>query len=558
MIKLIRLCTLALSFYGYINWVSGYIKPEFSIGTVFSVISCLVFLAGILNMMTEMTFLLWLLGLALLMRAAWKRNLSKGISKGSVAFAAIGAMVFFVVYLMKFEHYDCFSHWGIAVKTIIQNNRFPNFSDINITFQSYPLGSAAFVYYVMHIAGMEAEWMQMLAQALLTIGFAVSIYAFANDIKESVCCTIAVLSLLCGNNRFTDLLVDTLLPIAALSGLSYCLYYQDEMKEKWQGVLPTLVFLITVKNSGVYFAIILLFGIWISKCLRNQRTAMISLAFAPLAVLFLWQKHVMLVYENGLEARHSLSIKNFVAVLSGKTPADMIPVIDAFRSRVLSLTNPVVLLIIAVSLLWFWAWKTNNQTAKKYSLILIGSYILYEILMLAMYLVSMPQHEAAYLAGYSRYERTILIFESGAAFLVFMFLAKRTKHSRKSLIAGMCTIIVMMVLMIKPSYSYLRRREVTGTKRQVFDNLIYEYGIPEEKRLLVLVDPEKTTDKSYIRYMAKYLLDPKTVKVSTVEDIGDLNIRKKYDYLIALDQSEEIESYMKKEYRNEERVIALR
>ena len=51
----VRLLLLAVSFYGYVQWVSQKLRVEFSIGVVFCATGSALFFAGILNVLPEAT-----------------------------------------------------------------------------------------------------------------------------------------------------------------------------------------------------------------------------------------------------------------------------------------------------------------------------------------------------------------------------------------------------------------------------------------------------------------------------------------------------------------------
>ena len=62
---LVRLFMLALSCYGYIQHMRKAVRLEFCIGLLFSGIGSVLFLAGIVNLLVEITWVIWLIGLVL-------------------------------------------------------------------------------------------------------------------------------------------------------------------------------------------------------------------------------------------------------------------------------------------------------------------------------------------------------------------------------------------------------------------------------------------------------------------------------------------------------------
>ena len=147
---------------------------------------------------------------------------------GTIFFLVICVFFAFLLYGNKFLDYDNFSHWALVEKTLLSKNRFPNFMDSNIMFQSYPPGSASYIYYVCKITGIHSEWMQMYAQTTLMSGILISLFAFSNKWQNKLLMCVGSVILLAGNTRLDSLLVDSLLAITALGGMAFCIYYRNE------------------------------------------------------------------------------------------------------------------------------------------------------------------------------------------------------------------------------------------------------------------------------------------------------------------------------------------
>ena len=179
-VKIIRLLILVISFYGYIQTVQKKVKLEFSIGIIFSAIGSTMFLAGILNIMKEAAILICLFGIVLAIQSVYKREkIQSIICTGTIFFLVTCVFFAFLLYGNKFLDYDNFSHWALVEKTLLSKNRFPNFMDSNIMFQSYPPGSASYIYYISKITGIHSEWMQMYAQTTLMSGSLINLFAFS-------------------------------------------------------------------------------------------------------------------------------------------------------------------------------------------------------------------------------------------------------------------------------------------------------------------------------------------------------------------------------------------
>ena len=326
----VRLSILLLSTLCWLGYLQKKMRVEFALGVLLTGIGSLMFAAGIFHIMREAAWLVFFSGLWLLIReicsAPDRKNkissfLSGFCTSGIGTFALLAVFFLVLLFRSEFTHYDNFSHWATSAKLLIQKDRFPNFSDINIYFQSYPLGSASFIYYITKISDIRSEWMIMLAQAILMSGCLTGMFAFAKRIESVVALIVLSGILLATNGGLTSIIVDTLLPVIAIGAMSLCLYYRDELEEKIKYLIPYTMFLMMVKNSGIFFVIILSVYtlVYIEKNRKMLGRWFLSVS-CPAMTLFLWQKHVAQVYVDGLRAKHSMSLENFIGTFITKKP----------------------------------------------------------------------------------------------------------------------------------------------------------------------------------------------------------------------------------------------
>ncbi|MBQ8834631.1 MAG: hypothetical protein IJ001_06885 [Oscillospiraceae bacterium] len=564
----LRLLVLAVSCYGYIQTVSKKIKVEFSIGITFVSIGTAMFLAGILNILPEAAMVICLLGVYLAVRSVLRRDEVRHLlSAGTVFFAVSCVYFFFLLHHSLFIHDDNFSHWAIAAKSILENDRFPNYSDINILFQSYPLGYASFIYYIVKIVGIPTEWMQMYAQAILMSGICAGLFAFAKSWPQRILTAAGCVMLLAGNMNFVELLVDTLLPITALGAVAFCMYYREELWEKSWWVMPYTVFLITVKNSGIFFTLVIL--VYLLTKVRNPKEGKLWLvnALCPFGVLLLWQKHVKLVFDDGMMTFHSVSLEYFQKMFEKKGTEDIQTILSAFVQKMFSFSNEVLfacILLAALLAVMCRAGKPYRREVRELALLAGLSYLTYQAMMLGMYLFTMPVNEATRLAEYFRYHDTILIFVSGLL-LLGAVRALEAIPGRKlwQQAAGIVLCVLMVFYTVSPSFDSYRKQVLTenirGVYRMEYDALIEEYDIPSQSRYLLLVDSD-CTFRTFLKYLSRYLLDPTGIDVQYTVDLTAADeILNNYDYLIAFDDTEEVMSYIAENFPGEagQRVIRL-
>lgn len=548
--KVVRLLLLVFSFYGFMQAARRRLDANLSLAFIFASIGSLMFLAGILNLLPETAAFICLLGCVLGVRSIRRRESPLALISPGTLFFAVGSVVMAaLLFRAKFTSYDNFSHWAIVVKRMLATDRFPNFSDVNIQFQSYPLGSSCFIYYIAKVSGIRFEWMQMLAQAVLMLGMTAALFSCSRRPVTHLLTAVVGVALLAGDVDFTSLMVDTLLPLTALAGLAACVALRDRIGERPWLLLPFLLFLMSIKNSGLLFDVVLLVCMLCCgrKALRGHVRAFALTALSPFALLLLWQKHVKLVFSDGMHAKHSLSLSLFAATLEEKGEDIIQAITGGMLGKVFSLSNPmlyVLLLLLALLLIGRFCLR-DRQSPHFLAPLVLGSYAAYELGLFLMYLLTMPTGEALILAGYSRYEKTILIFCAGAAWIYACRLAAcalpgALRRTVSAVLAALCAASVFAL--VKPSRSYFRRQTFAGTTREAYDQLIEDYGIPAGCRYMIL---RSENDDGYLYYLTRYLLDPQAVSSAELSWLIELpDLWRGYDYLITLDPSEEVQAYL--------------
>ncbi|MGM9604603.1 MAG: hypothetical protein ACI3XG_06020 [Faecousia sp.] len=560
---LLRFILLAVSLYGSLQFLRKYIRPEFCIGVYFSIVSSVLFLAGILNLLREATWVLFLGGLFLAgLSIKRKMPVTNVLCFGTVFFLAFGVFFLFQLHGSIFTSYDNFSHWALAARILTENDRFPNFKDINLLFTSYPLGSTVLLYYIAEILGNSAEWVLMYAQAMLMVGMLTSLFSFAWNKIQTLVISICAVFLLCGNNSFFELLVDSLLPIVALSAMALCLYYGQELTERIWLIIPYGIFLISIKNSGTLFAVIL-YGYVFLKLRRSIRPKnWLLLLTTPAATLLLWQKHVSQVFPNGMMGKHSMSLDYFSDVLRRKDFSDNNAVIVAMAHKVFSLSNPVLWALAFGLLLWLVLRRSSTKPCAQVKdplLLAAASYVLYQIGTLGMYIFSMPRGEALRLASYGRYHQTILLFVAGLLLIAALqALAWMQADSlRKPVQIGtLCAALLLCFLMISPNFSYFQKQQYKNTERYKFDQIIAQYQLPRGANYLILTREDRA-DSGLLNYMTLYLLNPVKFRVQPDVNLDSIDLSD-YHYVIAFEESERITEFMAKLSPDAAPVVCLR
>lgn len=563
-LTILRMILLCASVYGYTRYFSRRLAPELSIGLVFALIGSVIFLAGLLNVLPEAAALICAGGLVCLVRAVVKRELKPQISLGGIFFVLVCIALALLLKGEKLIYIDNFTHWETAVRHLLATDRFPNFQDSYIRFQSYPLGTASLIYYFARVSGIESEWFQMLVHWACAAAMLSGLFCLAKNLPARIACFAGALLLLCADNAFTQLLVDSTLGYVALGALAFCVYYREELRERALWVLPWLIYLIAVKNSGALFVIyvvvlVFLWGGW-------KRGLQVGVG--AMSTLLLWNRHVSYAFEAGMLAQHAMSIEHFKRMLAMKKPGSVGKIVDKMVHQVFSLSNaylPVLVLsvlLLALSLVWL-------RRDKAVRLLLIYGavcYLIYQAGMLGMYVFTMQEKEAMRLASYDRYHGTIWIFAAGVALIAALLMSDRlTDRSRGRLwtgaVCGAC--VVAMAVSGMPNYSYYTRYKDEDTLsvlaiRERADALIAENALPEGERYYLLVDDDFTAAESaYLYNLVNCLMLADDVQVSTLNQIFNPAEIERCDYLVAFGTSPAIGDYVYDHYGSKDVVVRM-
>jgi hypothetical protein len=260
LIQIIKIISLIISITGYFIFMKRKIniKDEFIPIILFSIIANLIFIAGILNFMKIITLVIVIIGLGLFIKELIRIIKLKEKIDFKINFSHVYLilMVILFAYLLNgvsLNHYDNFSHWGLIIKSMLVNNRLPNFQDEVIIFTAYPPGTACFVYFMCKFLG-KSEGMMLFSQSLLILASVYSIFAFTEKERKSGYLIIvsAIIYFVVGNIYINQLLVDTVLSVLGLAGLSIILYYKYDTKKGLIYSIPIMSLLILVKIKNIH------------------------------------------------------------------------------------------------------------------------------------------------------------------------------------------------------------------------------------------------------------------------------------------------------------------
>lgn len=572
-----RFCLLLLSFSGYALFVTQkyQIRVEFAPALFCAWCSVVLFAAGLINCLPAAVFLLFVGGFALLALAARKKYFFT--KQDALKYAGFLALLIYFFILMQGTHYvsyDNFSHWATVVKDMLNVDRMPNFEDSLIRFQSYPLGSSLFIYYICKVIG-ASDACLLWGQLLMLLSFLFCVYAFAQ--KKNLYTALAALLYgiwaLTANNHIYELRVDTLLPVVGVGAFAYIFYYKKESEKAILGSAAMFVLLIQIKNSDIFFyavcVICLAAGAW-DYCKKHGAYFFSFSLLMPLGSMYLWKRHVAFSFSAGMDSKHSMNLAHFQQVAAKKSAEEMrsigIHILKQFTSFKKLGTTPGAgmqtnkgLVLLVLLLMFFMAMCLLSLLLRSrqalYAVLCagalnVGCFIVYTISVYAMYLFSMPPAEASRLASFDRYMFSIYIFMYGLT-VIFALYGVRALQSSQS--AASFTVAIVACLLFVLPLNFCNRQLPTlvekpafaDSKRNQLWRILEQAGI-EKGASCAVYSNTTDTDKRYFYYLTRYeLWSPKILSVNRNDFLENKKKLKKYDYLIVWDSDELIDGYLR-------------
>lgn len=564
----LRLLALVLACYGYLRfWMRRFRLPvELALPVSLCALGLVLLVAGCLGLLLPASWLLLALGVALAGYSLWEREALRPLfTPGLLLWLLLCGLALYLVYGQVFYYIDNFSHWATAVKTLLAHDAFPTAADHHIYFPKYPLGSSVLVYWFARMAGINSEWFQMLCQAVL-IGACLSApLALAPKGKGAVWIwpvwAFFALCVVGCNIELTSLYVDNLMPLIGLAGVCLWLYG----RESREGFLPLLIlctYVVTVKQSGIFFAAVLILLALIDSPEKKtglKRAA--GLIAAVAAVKLLWSVHVKLAYGFSSGGR-GLSLAGLFPGFADKTAADVGAIIRGMIQTVcqLKMLLPVLALLLCALVL-----GRNCQNRRRFIRLAViggGFWLLYCLGQGAMYILFMPRGEAVHLAAFDRYFATLRIFTAGYFLLLIQLELQELALNSGRRLAALAGLCAMALLMLSPSAKYYLRTEqrvpcfLAETNEQMdldwaraqgnpefwasirseFDRVIDQYHVPQGLTYTVFIGQDYGIE---VRVLANYLLSSAGTYICTDAELPEKGPDcKTFDYYIVLEETE--------------------
>lgn len=536
-----KLCLLMASNFGYWEaarrkWnMNVYLLPAVTVGAQF----CVMFAAGLLNYLGQAAELMYVGGLLLLLWQLYREKgrfwkLLRPYINWGYGLCFLGMLVSLAALRGKtLSGIDNFTHWAVVVKNLLLYDRFPTFAQDAVTFTSYPLGSAAAIYYFCrHVS--DGEWAFMLGQAYMMFSMLLPLFACGKGLTTAILVAVMGNFLLCYDIPITELLADTLLPLTAGAMLvSVARGCEEEGNAVYRYSLPMLVLTLNVKNSGLFFCVLGLLLMW--RLLRKQHKSLkplLVMALALLAVSSLWKHHCEYVFVNSQMSQHAVSMEYFKMRLGERTAEDMARILRGVVSYVLSrkaLGYFAAWLAAALGCAWLGGKRRHWGIL---AAVCVGLYAAWSAALAGMYLFSMSAQEALELLSIERYCRTmdILLYYLLTAFCLSCLPEGCWKRWAAAVVLTALTVAVWVggcggfATIAAPPQG-------DTTLRERMEEMVAEYGVDEGYAYLIC-DP---VAGGYAMFALRYCMNTCRVQQVAITAPEQMEIEKDYDYVFLLD-----------------------
>ena len=262
----------------------------------------------------------------------------------------------------------------------------------------------------------------LFAQSLMMLACLLPLFLIARRRpvwSVSLASVVAAYAFLSRETQLMTLYVDLLLPMVAAAGMLLALSSIREPRRAALLALPFSVYAYLVKNSGILFSLLislLLAGIalWNRRQghppARRDWRCILGACVAPVGVLYIWNRHTTMVFENASATKHAMRPGQLLSTFSEKTAAEISDICSAYVSA-LGEASVLPLACLAVMGLCLLAVSARRRALYRPGAGALCAAALVSVIYLAglllMYLFSMPTGEALILASLNRYLSTL-------------------------------------------------------------------------------------------------------------------------------------------------------
>ncbi|MCK1200741.1 hypothetical protein MXZ33_08275 [Streptococcus uberis] len=232
------------------------------------VMSCqvaILYLSSLVNILFPTSLMIYFLGILLFIYSSVK---AKGLTIGNLLkhtnFVTFGMLFYVGIYIVtlwnqSLLHYDNFTHWATIVKFLYLEDRLPAVADRIISYNTYPVGSSLYLYYITKYVGFS-DGIMLVGQFLIIAAAQFTIFGVVKDRRRLlpnaiIFASFGVMTYLNFSIRFNNLLVDLLIAVLAISAISILFLQEYDFFQSSFLISIILAFLVLVKTSALFFVI---------------------------------------------------------------------------------------------------------------------------------------------------------------------------------------------------------------------------------------------------------------------------------------------------------------
>ncbi len=574
------------------------VSPYLTWITIFWSQTLVLYIGAMVNLLPAFMIGVSGLGIALLLvdiiLIVMKRWVPLGIELHlfDVWMASMGLLLGIAIYHSLMVHYDSFSHWATMVKFLYTNGQLPTAggADQIISFTSYPPAMALFINYFVHLVGFS-EGSMLLGQFIYIWAALYSVFAFLKDKTRSLLAailvlTIAVTMIFNVEIRFNNLLVDYVLAVVALAGLTGVYVYQKRPTLQMIHVMLAASNLLLIKNSGAFFVALIFvyyaYTLFVNRTRRASRRQKVMAGFQNFLrwlmglgisylPFYLWSRHVK---QSFTTSKHEISAAAYGQQLqqeSGQYFSEIAHKMLQANAHLSSLSTRGFILFNVVLLVTWIVLKMlgHRNRLLKMALLFDGIFMIYYFSMYVMYIVSMPYAEAIQLAGFERYMSTIvilLLLLSAATLVITLDESFYEQDFEKRNLRSFSSLTAKKAYQMGAMFCFFF--SVIGINSEIggmhFNDKFNQNALPlklkalshDEMQLnqchILVVDAKQAeVDSYYAAFVGKYYFFSPNVEAREAFDMSPQELKElndSYDYVVIPNEHETYSKLMDKAY----------
>lgn len=574
------------------------VSPYLTWITIFWSQTLVLYIGAMVNLLPAFMIGVSGLGIALLLvdiiLIVMKRWVPLGIELHlfDVWMASMGLLLGIAIYHSLMVHYDNFSHWATMVKFLYTNGQLPTAggADQIISFTSYPPAMALFINYFVHLVGFS-EGSMLLGQFIYIWAALYSVFAFLKDKTRSLLAailvlTIAVTMIFNVEIRFNNLLVDYVLAVVALAGLTGVYVYQKRPTLQMIHVMLAASNLLLIKNSGAFFVALIFvyyaYTLFVNRTRRASRRQKVMAGFQNFLrwlmglgisylPFYLWSRHVK---QSFTTSKHEISAAAYGQQLqqeSGQYFSEIAHKMLQANAHLSSLSTRGFILFNVVLLVTWIVLKMlgHRNRLLKMALLFDGIFMIYYFSMYVMYIVSMPYAEAIQLAGFERYMSTIvilLLLLSAATLVITLDESFYEQDFEKRNLRSFSSLTAKKAYQMGAMFCFFF--SVIGINSEIggmhFNDKFNQNALPlklkalshdemqlNQCHILVVDAKQEEVDSYYAAFVGKYYFFSPNVEAREAFDMSPQELKElndSYDYVVIPTEHETYSKLMDKAY----------